>query len=1105
MHYHLFRATAAQSNLPASSSATPLMTDKKRAATSINLQQIPNNLPIKAPMIFALVLILSCLLDLGVSMAGTWTPLTTAPPLGVNNCLLLSDGTVLAMNGSGQCAKLTPDIHGSYINGSWTTLETMNSSRLFFASDVLTNGNVYVAGGEYGDPNHWDAEVFNPQAGTWTVVPGSSMPNFNYSDSPSEMLTNGNLLVSDSQSTYNFYNVFSNVMVDGGGCGDMNEVCWVKLANGGIFGIDNYGGGAEHFAPSVNKWIVDATSTPSGAQGGDDSCYLLADGRVLHVGSTTNTAIYTPGATQTSAGSLVNGPNLPMSGTNPLYGGESPGAILFTGNILVDLAPNGGGANGGSPCYFYEYNSVSQTFTPVGAPGGGSNYGSTPFANSMLDLPDGSVLFVGGQNSGSLYVYQPSGTPLAEGQPVIDDIIENADGSYMLTGTGLNGISEGAMYGDDEQMACNYPLIRMTNNTSGNVYYARTENWTPGNVMTATKLMTTDFLLPPNLPAGNYSLVVTAVGNASAPVSFNYTPVTPEAPTGLTGVAVGSYAYLAWNVSPGATSYSVKRSAVSGGPYVTMTTNVAGITRYTDPGLTNGITYYYAVSAGNSAGQSSNSSAVSVVGPIIVTAANQHGSVSTYPFTPSWRVVTNGDLILGLRPTTAFGNFTNFFASNAVWSLDELTDGGSLTIDSVLGAGGSSTASTNFLTCGNDGSGQTLIYTLSRTIYGCTITNITVYGGWQDNGRDQQAYTVFYSTASNPLNFIPLTSVNYNPSGVPNNTPSATRVMIASSGPGNVLASNVSAIAFFWPANLPSENGDCGYAQIAVLGIPAPVGIITTNQYGSASKYPFTPSWSVQTNSDLILARIPSAASGNFNSWPASIGPRNVNFLTDGGNLTINQVPGPDGNTISTNYVTCGNDGSGATVIYTLSSSTYGCTISNIVVYGGWQDSGRDQQAYTMYYSTPAEPTNFLYFAIVNYTPSLPGSTPSATRVTIAPTVPGGVLLTNVAAVKFDFTSPPSENGDCGYAQIAVIGAQNAAPAQAPVFGPLQVSGGNLIVSGTSGTPNGEYTWLFTTNLTPPIVWTTNSTGILNSIGAFSNSFPINSVTPSGFFRLQAP
>ena len=759
----------------------------------------------------------------------------------------------------------------------------------------------------------------------------------------------------------------------------------------------------------------------------------------------------------------------------------------------------------GHPCYFYEYNYVSQTFTAVGAPGGGSDYGSTPFANSMLDLPDGSVLFVGGQNSGSLYVYQPSGTPLSAGQPVISSITENADGSYLLTGTGLNGISEGAMYGDDEQMACNYPLVRMTNSTSGNVYYARSYNWTPGNVMTGTKSMRTEFALPPNLPAGTYSLVAVAVGNASAPVSFSYSPVTPATPTGLTASAVGSYTYLTWNVSPGATSYNVKRSNINGGPYTTVAANVAGITNYTDPELTNGITYYYEVSAANSAGQSANSSQVSVTGPIIVTTANQHGSASTYPFTPSWSVVTRGDLILDQSPTTAFGDFTNYFAGGESWSLNELTDGGSLTINSVPGSAGN-TASTNYLTCGNDGSGQTLIYTLSSTISGCIITNITVYGGWQDNGRDQQAYTVYYSTASNPQDFIPLTSVNYTPSGVPNSTPSATRVTIAPSAAGGVLASNVAAVAFFWPANLPSENGDCGYAQIAVLGIPPSIGITTTNQYGSASTYPFTPSWKVQTNGDLILDRAPSTASGNFNGWPANVGVRNVDFLTGSGNLTINQVPGESGNTPSTNYVTCGNDGSGAIVIYKPGDSVYGCNITNITVYGGWQDNGRDQQAYTVYYSTAAAPTNFLYFATVNYTPSdVPNNTPSATRVTIAPTAPGGVLLSNVAAVEFNFTSPPSENGDCGYAEIAVLGVQNTPPAQAPIIGPLQVSGNNLIITGTGGTPNSDYAWLFTTNLTPPIIWMTNSTGILNSAGAFSNSFPINSITPEGFFKLQLP
>jgi len=58
----------------------------------------------------------------------------------------------------------------------------------------------------------------------------------------------------------------------------------------------------------------------------------------------------------------------------------------------------------------------------------------------MLDLPDGTVLFVGDQNSQSLYIYTPDGTPLAAGQPVINTITENADGSYHLTARVLNGI-----------------------------------------------------------------------------------------------------------------------------------------------------------------------------------------------------------------------------------------------------------------------------------------------------------------------------------------------------------------------------------------------------------------------------------------------------------------------------------------------------------------------------------------------------------------------------------------------------------------------------------------------------------------------------------------
>jgi hypothetical protein len=529
--------------------------------------------------------------------------MANSPPVGLNNCLLMSDGTVLGMNGAGQCARLTPDIHGSYINGTWTSLTTMNSSRLFFSSDMLTNGNVFVAGGEYGDANHYDAELYDSLANTWTIVPGSQAPNFNYSDSPSELLPDGNVLESDSQSTYYFYIVASNMMTYGGTCGDMNEVCWVKMANDCIFAVDNYGNGVEHFVPSDAEWVVDATSTPSGFQDGDDTDYLLPNGQVFHVGSTANTAFYTPGATVTSAGTLVNGPNLPIVGTNQLTGGESPGAVLVTGNILLDLAPGGGGAAGGSPDYFYEYNYLSNTFTQVGAPGGGSTYNSTPFANSMLVLPDGSVLFVGGQNSGSLYIYTPEGTPLAAGRPVINSITENLDGSYHLTGTGLNGISEGAMYGDDEQMACNYPLVRMTNNSSGNVYYARTHNWSSTTVQN-TNLVTTEFSLPPNLPADTYSLVVTAVGNPSAPVFFTNTP--PAAPTGLTGIAGNAQAILSWNAVSGATAYNVKRLTTIGTPYYATVATVTG-TGCTNVGLVNTFTYSYAVTTVSAGGESADS------------------------------------------------------------------------------------------------------------------------------------------------------------------------------------------------------------------------------------------------------------------------------------------------------------------------------------------------------------------------------------------------------------------------------------------------------------------------------------------------------------------
>jgi len=87
------------------------------------------------------------------------------------------------------------------------------------------------------------------------------------------------------------------------------------------------------------------------------------------------------------------------------------------------------------------------------------------------------------------------------------------------------------------------------------------------------------------------------------------TPTVPAPPTALTATAGNAQVALSWSGSTGATSYNVKRSTTSGGPYTTVGTSTS--TTFTNTGLTNGTTYYYVVTAVNSVGESGNSNQAS--------------------------------------------------------------------------------------------------------------------------------------------------------------------------------------------------------------------------------------------------------------------------------------------------------------------------------------------------------------------------------------------------------------------------------------------------------------------------------------------------------------
>jgi len=101
----------------------------------------------------------------------------------------------------------------------------------------------------------------------------------------------------------------------------------------------------------------------------------------------------------------------------------------------------------------------------------------------------------------------------------------------------------------------------------------------------------------------------TLSSNEVAALYLSSTVLPTAAPTNLTATAGNALIQLNWSEAPLATSYNVKRSLVSGGPYVTIT-NVSA-TIFTDVTITNSRTFYYVVSPVNGAGEGTNSSEAS--------------------------------------------------------------------------------------------------------------------------------------------------------------------------------------------------------------------------------------------------------------------------------------------------------------------------------------------------------------------------------------------------------------------------------------------------------------------------------------------------------------
>ena len=154
----------------------------------------------------------------------------------------------------------------------------------------------------------------------------------------------------------------------------------------------------------------------------------------------------------------------------------------------------------------------------------------------MLVLPTGQILFDDRLGPQTIVIYTQKGQQNPSWVPQVTTVPTSltAGGTFTVSGTQLNGLTQGAAFGDDWQMATNYPLVRIINTASGNVVYARTFGMTSMSV-TPGQASSAQFNLPSTIQNGPSTLEVVASGFASSPISVTVSAgVNPPATTTTT-------------------------------------------------------------------------------------------------------------------------------------------------------------------------------------------------------------------------------------------------------------------------------------------------------------------------------------------------------------------------------------------------------------------------------------------------------------------------------------------------------------------------------------------------------------------------------------------
>jgi hypothetical protein len=146
--------------------------------------------------------------------------------------------------------------------------------------------------------------------------------------------------------------------------------------------------------------------------------------------------------------------------------------------------------------------------------------------------------------------------------------------------------------------------------------------------------------------------------NATNNPSYPMVTTAPVSPTISYALAGDSQVSLSWQGVPFATGYNVKRASTSGGPYTPVTNGVVGAS-FINSGLSNGVTYFYVITATNQIGESAPSAEVSVR-PVASAGSNISATVTGSTILVSWPVAYVGWILqtntVGLGNAAGWGD-----------------------------------------------------------------------------------------------------------------------------------------------------------------------------------------------------------------------------------------------------------------------------------------------------------------------------------------------------------------------------------------------------------------------------------------------------------------